>query len=487
MVDWTKTIDALGRAHVACIGDIMLDRFVTGSVERISPEAPVAVLRVSQTSEDPGGVGNVARNIAALGGHVHLIAAVGDDGNARSLAELVRKSHNVTASFVTDASQPTTVKSRFVSSGHHMLRVDIDPTGPLHDATLEALKGAFARALDEATAVVLSDYGKGVLCRSILPDLIALARARRLPVIIDPKSSDYEVYRGASVVTPNLKELSDAVGRRVSGDAAISEAAQALTERFAINAVLVTRSEEGMTLVKRGQEAVHFRTDVAQVYDVAGAGDTVVATLAAGLAIDIPIESAVRLANTAAGIVVRKAGTAVAQTHELRSALLAQADGHGSKIVDRRRLMEQVDLWRLDGLRIGFANGCFDILHAGHIELLRKSRAAVDRLIVGLNADSSVQQLKGLSRPVNAEDARARVLAAIKYVDGVVLFDEQTPETLIKMLRPDVLIKGSDYTVETVVGGHFVQSYGGKVLIVDLVEGFSTTSIVRKLSTPRAD
>lgn len=478
------TVDAIGglsHAKILCIGDVMLDRFFTGAVDRISPEAPVPVFRAGRMSSILGGAGNVARNIAALGAGAVLIGATGDDDAATEIAALLRREPLIEPVLIADPCQPTTLKSRYVAGGNHILRIDTDPSGPLDVATRAQLEQAFYDGLATAGAAVISDYGKGVLPEQAVQRMIAKATAAGCPVVVDPKGSDYARYRGASVVTPNRKELAEAAGRRLDDEAAMVAAAESLVAAHGFGAMLVTRGEEGMSLVLPDRPPRHFATEAAEVFDVAGAGDTVVAVLATGLASGLPLETAVALSNIAAGIVVRKIGTAVASQRELRIALRRRAVPTSGKLVDLPDCLELVEQWRSDGFRVGFTNGCFDVLHAGHIELLRKSKRAVDKLVLGLNSDSSVRGLKGVERPINPQEARARVLSAIEFVDAIVVFGEATPERLIEEIRPDVLMKGSDYRIDQVVGGDYVRGYGGSVQLIDLVAGFSSTAIVEKL------
>jgi len=474
-------IDALGGTPVLCVGDAMLDRFTYGSVDRVSPEAPIPVLRVERESLMPGGAGNVACNLAALGARVRFLSVVGDDPEGDALRRLVAERLGDAGGLLTEGGRTTTVKTRFLASNQQLLRADRETAAPVTADTARALAELARAALAECGALILSDYGKGVLTDGLVRDLIDAARATAKPVVVDPKGSDYRRYRGAAAVTPNRRELAQASALPVGTDAEVEAACRAVMETCGIAAVVATRSEQGMSVVADGA-VHHLPAEAREVFDVSGAGDTVVAALAAALAAGAPLPAAARLANLAAGIVVGKVGTAVVRPDELRAALRRQDwQAGGAKVRALDAAVEQAGQWRRKGLKVGFTNGCFDLLHPGHISLLEQARAACDRLVVGLNSDASVKRLKGESRPVQAEHARATVLASLASVDMVVLFGEDTPLALIEALRPDVLVKGADYTIDTVVGADLVQGWGGKVVLARLVEGQSTTRTIQRM------
>jgi D-beta-D-heptose 7-phosphate kinase/D-beta-D-heptose 1-phosphate adenosyltransferase len=471
--------------RILCVGDIMLDHFVYGTVERISPEAPIPVLKVTRETEMLGGAGNVARNIAALGARATLISVVGDDAPGHTISRLIAQEPNIEASLVTVPPRQTSLKVRHIAANQQMLRIDRETTEPLAADDENRLCQAFEVELPSAAVVILSDYAKGVLTPNVIRRICALARKHGKPVIADPKNNDFRRYEGVNILTPNAKELATATGMPVSDDRTAELAAARAVTTAALDAILVTRSEQGMTLSPKSGPAVHYPTQAREVFDVSGAGDTVIATLAVALASGAPLANAAALANIAAGIVVGKAGTAVVRPDELAQALQAEdLRGVGTKIRALQAAIDTVTTWRSRGLKVGFTNGCFDLVHPGHISLLAQARNQCDRLIVGLNTDNSVKRLKGPTRPINAEMARAVVLAALESVDMVILFDEETPVDLIKAVRPDVLVKGADYTIDKVVGGDFVMSYGGKVHLADLTPGQSTTSIVQRMATP---
>jgi len=480
--------ERLGGARVLCVGDVMLDRYVMGEVERISPEAPIPVLRISRETAMLGGAGNVASNISALGGGGRFIGVVGDDGAGDEIARLLSGLKTIQADLVSDEERHTTLKTRFVGASQQLMRADAESTKAL-SATIQAqvlehITHAEPHFGETIGAVVLSDYGKGVLCDTVIQGVITQARAADTPVIIDPKGNDYTRYRGAYIVTPNKKELMDATGLPAHTDDEVVAACGRLIETCNLGGVLATRSAEGMTLVVKGRDPLHLKAQAREVFDVSGAGDTVVATLALALAGGADLNDAASLANAAAGIVVGKAGTATVSGVELARALHHQELGHAeAKLTDLDRAADKVASWRNQGLQVGFTNGCFDLLHPGHISLLSQARAACDRLVVGLNSDSSVRGLKGETRPVQSEAARAAVLGALTAVDLIVLFSDETPIRLIETLRPDALVKGADYSVETVVGADIVQGYGGRVVLADLLDGHSTTTTIERMNS----
>jgi len=483
MFDFDKQLSALTGQTVLCIGDLMLDEFVYGEVSRISPEAPAPVIAVKRSEVMIGGAGNVARNLVSLGARCIFVGVVGDDDAGLALTEALSAQPLIEFHLVTDSQRQTTRKVRFVSEhfSTHLLRADWEAAMPVNQAAEDALIAHALRALPKAGAVILSDYAKGTLSARVVRAVIEAASALDKPIVIDPKGRDYSVYRGATIITPNRQELADATHTSATNDDEIVVAATALAEAIDVKAVLVTRSEQGMTLVSVGTE-VHVPAYPVRVRDVSGAGDTVVAVLAAMLAMGADFESAVRAANAGAAVVVGKRGTATLSVAELRSRILPAASlAPEEKIVfDWAVLDEHLAEWRRQGQRVGFTNGCFDLLHPGHVKLLAGARAACDRLIVGLNGDASVTRLKGEGRPVQPVQARAEVLAALEAVDLVVVFDEDTPEKLIARVKPTVLVKGSDYKREDVVGRDIVEKLGGQVILIDIVPGHSTSAMVAR-------
>lgn len=478
-----ERVTGLKDKPVLCVGDAMLDRFIYGAVDRISPEAPIPVLRIEREVAMLGGAGNVVRNLVALGAVPTFVAVVGDDDAGREVGRLLGEHAGLDPCLVVEVRRQTTIKTRFFASSQQLLRADRETSAPLAAASQRQVLER-AKALVQATGcVVLSDYGKGVLSVPVPADLINAARAAGKPVVVDPKGTDYSRYRGATVLTPNRKELHEATGMSVEGDDAIVAACRHLIAGCGIGAVLATRSQDGMTLVTAEGEVHHLAAEAREVFDVSGAGDTVVATLAAALASGASLLDGARLANVAAGIVVAKVGTAVAYADEVVAALHRDELHLGeTKVLGWDGAADQAEVWRRKGERVGFTNGCFDLLHPGHVSLLTQARAACDRLVVGVNSDASVARLKGPTRPVQSEAARATVLASLAMVDMVVIFGEDTPLDLIRRLRPDVLVKGADYTVDTVVGAADVMGWGGKVVLAELVAGQSTTNTIRKMN-----
>jgi D-beta-D-heptose 7-phosphate kinase/D-beta-D-heptose 1-phosphate adenosyltransferase len=478
-----EALAAFARARILVVGDVMLDRFVYGTVERISPEAPVPVVRVERESVMLGGAGNVARNVAGLGARATLLSLVGDDSAGHEVQALIASETALDADLVVEPGRPTTVKTRYVSGSHQLLRADRETARPVGELGLARLIGAFEAALDDHDVVVLSDYAKGVLSDEALPALISRANARGVPVIADPKHTDFTRYRGVTLIKPNRKELIAATHVPALDDDEIEVAARIVQADTGIAHVLVTRGERGMTLVGPDGALEHLPTRAREVFDVSGAGDTVLATLATAIAAGASPLAAAQLANLAAGIVVGKVGTAPIRLAELAAGLAGGGVGTSApKVVNAAEAAEIVAGWRALGLKVGFTNGCFDLIHPGHVSLLGQARAACDRLVVGVNTDASVRRLKGPTRPVQDETSRATVLAALAPVDLVVPFAEDTPIELIRALRPDVLVKGADYTVETVVGADVVQSYGGRVLLAELSAGHSTTATIGRMA-----
>jgi D-beta-D-heptose 7-phosphate kinase/D-beta-D-heptose 1-phosphate adenosyltransferase len=473
---------AFASRPILVIGDVMLDRFLYGEVERISPEAPVPVLRQRRTHSMPGGAGNVARNIAALGGTAVLIGLRGRDAAAAELSALIAGSPGLLDRIVESTARPTICKMRIIAGNQQVVRVDDEVVRPLDELEEDALIAQLRACLPGCGALVLSDYAKGVLSRRVIEAAVAAAHAAGIPVLADPKNEDFALYAGADLLTPNAKELARAARRPTGSEAEVVAAARIVMEQAGIPALLCTRAEKGMTLVHRDGGADSVPAEAREVFDVSGAGDTVIATLALALASGHPLAEAMRIANTAAGIVVGKLGTATVSAEELAGALHAQGGPGlpGGPLLDRDALLRLVAAWRAQGLRVGFANGCFDILHAGHVALLAAARRRCDRLVVALNTDASVARLKGPARPVNGLADRASVIAALAAVDAVTSFAEDTPLDLIRAVLPDVLIKGADYTIDQVVGADIVRQAGGEVALIGLVPGRSTTGTLAR-------
>jgi len=469
---------------VLVLGDVMLDRYVSGEVSRISPEAPIPVLRVTAARASLGGAANVARNVAALGARAILVGVIGaDDAGAEIERLLATAGDGIDGRLFVTPHRPTTVKTRFTTRGaHQLLRVDDETVDPLDDESTAELRRRFSRALTESDVVVLSDYAKGVLCDRLLRRVVTLARKAHRPIIADPKRGSFKAYRNVTVLTPNAQEAGRATGVEAADDDGAERAARAALDAAACDAVIVTRSENGLTLVRRGMSALHLPARVQEVSDVSGAGDTFVAALAAALACDPDLVKATRLANIAAGISVARPGTAVVSGRDLAEELRRRhVIASDEKIVVAESALQRIGEWRRRDFRIGFTNGCFDLIHPGHVHLLAQARAACDRLVVALNDDASVRRLKGSERPIQSEAARATVMSSLASVDLVVLFAEDTPLALIEAIRPDVLVKGADYRPDQVVGADIVRRYGGRVLLVDLLPSQGTTATIARV------
>jgi D-beta-D-heptose 7-phosphate kinase/D-beta-D-heptose 1-phosphate adenosyltransferase len=481
--DLSAILRRLDTGRVLVLGDVILDRYVIGTAGRLSPEAPIPVLRPTRSHATLGGAANVALNIAALGGKCVLVGVIGDDAAGQEVSGLLSQVPNIDAKLMVLEGRPTTAKTRFMVGSHQLLRLDEETTDAIDTRTSAALLDIVGSALNQAEVIVLSDYAKGVLCDTLLTDVIKLARGRGKLVVADPKRADFSAYRGVSLLTPNESEVSKATWIDAVDDKGAERAGQATLAATSGDAVLVTRSFKGLTLVRRDLPTLHMPTRAREVADVSGAGDTLVAALATALAAGADLPEAAALANLTAGLSVAKQGTATVSRDEVSAALhLREIVATDDKIVSAEQARARVAAWQMTGLKVGFTNGCFDLIHPGHVRLLSEARAACDRLIVGLNTDASVRRLKGPTRPVQAEAARATVMASLAPVDMVVLFAEDTPLELIAALKPDVLVKGADYTIEQVVGAELVQGWGGEVVLVDLEQGHSTTGTIRRMA-----
>lgn len=460
---------------VACVGDVMLDRYVYGEVSRISPEGPIPVLKMGRAVSMPGGVGNVARNVAALGGIARLGAVAGDDVAGAELAGLIVSETRIKDFIDRPDGASTIVKTRFVSGGQQLLRLDEE----------EVAVGVFdpEDVFSGASAILLSDYAKGVVTDRLIRSALWEAQSSGAPVIVDPKGRDFARYGAVDVIKPNASELAGATGMAIETDAEIEAALAAALDATTAKAIVVTRAGKGMSLARRGGGMSHFPAQAREVFDVSGAGDTGLAALGLALGAGASLEQAVQLAILASGVVVGKSGTAVVTPAELIEAEMSQHTSLAhAKVTPLDELATEVEAWRARGLKIGFTNGCFDILHRGHVAYLAQARSWCDRLVVALNTDASVTRLKGEGRPINDLDSRAVVIGGLASVDRVTSFDDPTPVALIERLRPDVLIKGADYTREGVVGGDLVENWGGEVRLAAFSDGHSTTRTIEKMT-----
>lgn len=504
-------IRAIPQTNIVVIGDIMLDRFVRGDVHRISPESPVPVLTTKQENRMIGGAGNVLANLHSLKARCAIIGLIGDDQDGQIVKGLIEACGAPSGAAVVRKDTPTTIKTRFLAGHQQLLRVDTEVCTPLDAATEKSLIDQIERYMETANAIILSDYGKGVLSDAVIGYAISSARKKNIPVLVDPKGSSYAKYCGATVVTPNRKELSEATGNApTTTDTEVVEAAEKMLLDSGILSTVATRSQDGMTVIEKKKDGngferpIHLRTRAKEVFDVSGAGDTVIATIAAIMAAGGSLQDGAAVANIAGGIVVGKVGTAAIREQELIDALMhedtrLETTPSGSQAVfDRTRkapvldwnvALEETNRWRAKGLKIGFTNGCFDLLHAGHVNYLNDARQHCDRLILGLNTDQSVRLLKGPTRPVNHQDDRATVISALGAVDMVIFFgaetaeDDQTASALIRHLKPDTYFKGADYTLDRIPEVPIVQSYGGEVKLIRLTEGRSTTRLIQQINS----
>lgn len=468
------TMPFFERAHILVVGDIMLDRYWHGTSSRISPEAPVPVVKIGQTDDRPGGAGNVALNMAALGCGVSLIGVIGDDEAGEILQSRLRAA-KINIDLQISSTKPTVTKLRIISRHQQLLRMDFEESFDATD-TFD-IENKVKSAIQQAKVLIISDYSKGSL-----PDcqlLIRMARAYGIPVLVDPKGNNFLRYHGATMLTPNFHEFEAVVGK-CNSDQDMVEKGSALMEQLDLQALLVTRGEHGMTLLRPGEPELHLPARGREVFDVTGAGDTVIATLAAALASGQPLPESTALANMAAGIVVGKLGTASISAPELRRAIIAEQGAERGVVTEEQLLLALEDA-RASGERIVFTNGCFDIIHAGHVGYLEEARKQGDRLVLAVNSDASIGRLKGRGRPINPLDRRMAVLAGLEAVDWVVPFDEDTPERLLRRVKPDVLVKGGDYSEDQVVGNQIVKAYNGSVKVLSFYDNCSTTSIVNKI------
>jgi D-beta-D-heptose 7-phosphate kinase/D-beta-D-heptose 1-phosphate adenosyltransferase len=463
---------------IIVIGDVMLDQYFWGDVDRISPEAPVPVVKVNKKTTSLGGAGNVAMNLKGLNCGHQLIGLRGLDGNGDHLIAILEK-EAIDHTLDTIQTHPTTTKTRILGQGQQLIRLDEERTLGIDGQDVDRLLHILDSCLEKAAGVIISDYGKGIFKSDAAQRVIERCRPLNIPVFVDPKGHDWERYKGATCITPNTVEFNLVAPFDEYDESTLEKQARKALEQFDLQYILMTRGAKGMSLFSAHQATVHISTEAQEVFDVSGAGDTVIATLTAAFCSGMGMQRAAGLANTAAGVVVGKIGTQPITKKELNQALSDRSLMGTTKCMGLNQAAAMVEGWRRDGQRVVFTNGCFDILHVGHIKLLHAAAAEGDRLIVGLNSDRSVKRLKGKSRPIVPEEERAALLSSIKGVDIVIIFDEGTPINLIRGLKPDILVKGGDYTPETVVGHEIVEQSGGRVVIVPLIDGVSTTKVIQ--------
>jgi D-beta-D-heptose 7-phosphate kinase/D-beta-D-heptose 1-phosphate adenosyltransferase len=474
-------LNDLGRIEVLVIGDLMLDEYLWGRTERISPEAPVQIVDVVREELRLGGAGNVINNLVALGARVRVASVLGDDADGRLLRQLLIERQVDSAGIILAPGRTTSRKTRVLASSQQIVRIDRETRAEISPEQERSLADFLRKAIAACQVILISDYLKGVLPESLLQEIIAQARRCNVPVVIDPKGSDYRKYRGATVLTPNRKEAQTASGIRIVDEATLRQAGQTLCGELELEALVLTRSEEGLSLFYRDGRELHLPTEAREVFDVSGAGDTVLALIGLGLAAGLPLADAAQLSNVAAGVVVGKVGTSTVAPDEILDAIGRQHQDGDAKLHERQTLARLLAVRRSQGKVVVFTNGCFDLLHVGHVKYLQAARKLGDLLVLGLNSDASIRRLKGPKRPLIGEVERAHILAALDCIDYVVLFDEDTPLELIRSLRPDILVKGADYTPDGVVGKNLVESWGGRVELIQFVDGKSTTSIIDKI------
>lgn len=474
-------LERIPRVQALVVGDLMLDEYLWGSADRISPEAPVPVVDIRRQDLRLGGAGNVLNNLATLGCRVQVVSVLGEDVDGLTLRKKLDERGLSIEGVHSQPGRITSRKTRVLASNQQMVRIDRESKEPISEAMERRILEYVGAYIGEVDVVFLSDYQKGVLTEKVLQGVISRARTAGIPVVVDPKGSDYRKYRGATLLTPNRKEAQLATGIAIDDEASLCRAGRALQQDLDLQALVLTRSEEGMSLFLHDGQHVHLPTQAREVYDVSGAGDTVLSVIGLGLACGFSLEESAALSNIASGVVVGKVGTSTVSPREILEAVGRPGPGEDSKVKDRHSLAGILEAERQEGKTIVFTNGCFDLLHVGHVKYLQKARQQGDLLVLGLNTDASIQRLKGPLRPLVGENERACVMAALQCVDYVVLFDEDTPLELITLLRPQILVKGADYAPENVVGREVVESYGGRLELIEFVEGKSTTNIVEKI------
>ncbi|MFV0431846.1 MAG: D-glycero-beta-D-manno-heptose-7-phosphate kinase [Alphaproteobacteria bacterium] len=474
------TAQSFKNRKILILGDVMLDRFVYGEVGRISPEGPIPIIKYEREKLMAGGAGNVAANIIALGGKAQLISICGSDETATALKAAL-DTQDITYHLITDASRPTIEKTRFVARAQQLLRLDKESNQAISAAIEEQVLAEVEKYINDCDVVLLSDYAKGLLTPKLSANLVSMANKLSKPIIIDPKGTNWDAYKNATLITPNTIEAAGILGYEPKLNDEAAKAAQTLCHKYQLGSVLLTRGPQGMSLAY-GDKVKHLPTKAQIVADVSGAGDTVVAALSLGLAAGLDIENAANIANISAAIVVEKTGTATVNASELEQRIQKSVHQYEGELMDKQKLLNRVEDWKSRGLIVGFTNGCFDLLHAGHLHNFIEAKKQCDRLIVALNSDASVKRLKGESRPVQSLKDRARVLAHLREVNAVCVFEEDTPYNLIKEIQPDVLMKGGDYKVEEIAGHDIVLNNGGHVILIPLLEGFSTTNTIAKIT-----
>jgi len=466
----------LNSCQIVCLGDIILDTYFEGLVERISPEAPIPILKVEKNKKKYlGGSGNVARNIAAAGDKCHLISVIGNDNNAKLLRQLCKKTKDLTFDLIEDKARCTTEKQRFVSGNQQILRVDSESNEHISKKIENKVFEIFLKKLKHVNVVIISDYKKGMITKSLLTKIIRTCKARKKIVIIDPKDKDFSIYENANIITPNQKELFEAVEPNLNAnDYSVEKLSKKIIKLYGFDTVITTRSSDGITLVNKDSKTLHLPSRAKEVFDVSGAGDTVVSYIASGIIRKLSLTDSVKQANEAAGVAVGRFGTTIVLREEIEN-----KNNKNSKICQLNELTEQIK--RNKYKRIGFTNGCFDLIHQGHVDYLKKSSENCDFFILALNSDLSVKKIKGLSRPVISQSERSEILAHYDFIDRIIIFNEKTPLNIIKKIRPQFLFKGDDYKISQVVGAKEIEKWGGKVILIKCIQGKSTSKIIERI------
>ena len=475
-------LEKIAKANVLVIGDSMLDSYIIGNVERISPEAPIPIMKIEENFFIPGGAGNVALNLSSLGVKSYFISLVGKDDAGKKLIKILDLSKNINANIVMDKSRKTSIKTRYIGNSQQLLRTDEETTNKMSRDVEKQIFQYYVRAIKKSDVVIISDYGKGIFWGNFCQRIIKLAINLKKNVIVDPKNNDFSLYKGAYCITPNIKEAYLATNVNVKDNYSAEKCGLHIIEKNWSKTVLLTRGKEGLSIIEKSNKT-HFKADTEEVYDVSGAGDTVVAFFAASIAAKLDTNTAAELANLAAGIVVKKSGAATVNVEEM---LLASKQKYANKSknnhFDEASIKQKISEWKINNLNIGFTNGCFDLLHSGHIETLKKASSVCDRLIVAINSDSSIKKIKGAKRPIQDEKSRLSIISSLSMVDAVVLFNENTPLKLIKLIKPDFLIKGEDYKTSQIVGANIISKWGGKIVRTKLVKNRSTTKLIELIN-----
>jgi len=486
IADIEHFLNVLPKLNFLVVGDLILDRYVWGTAERISPEAPIPIVKVDREETRLGGAGNVVNNLVSLGCHVQIASVVGDDSGSEELKRLLQGQGVATAEIQSDPKRTTTCKIRIIAGHQQMMRLDHEDCFLIDPLQEDRLLKFVEKTLDDVDVVLVSDYLKGVLSDRILSEIIRLSKKHSCPVVVDPKGKDFSRYKGATLLTPNQQEAELAARGEIHNHDSLLATGHSLYHELELGALLITRGHRGMSLFTEGQP-IHLAADTREVYDVSGAGDTVLSLCAAGLASGLSIATSAELANLAAGIVVGKVGTATVSPAELLTAALVKDQSLGRKILSKDRLAMVLEGYHQAGKEIVFTNGCFDLLHAGHVQYLQKSRKLGDLLVLGLNSDESIRRLKGKKRPLLHQTERAQILAALDCVDYITIFEDDTPLELIQLIKPAVLAKGGDYVAAEVVGRDFVEGYGGRLVLLEFEDGKSTTNIIDEVLTRYRD